>query len=98
MESGRTACDKARVRARAGRRAAHLQQAHLRGHVPRLPHRVLVRGRQPRVAQRRAVGSAHDALSEKKVAEERGDEQVLQVGGRSGGVPGSQPGRVSGGA
>ena len=54
-----------------------LADAHVKGQIPRLPQRVLVRGRQRGIRDGRAVQALHDALGEKKVSEEAGDEQVL---------------------
>ena len=55
----------------------HLQQAHLRRHVPGLPHGVLVRGREAGVGGGGAVGGTEDPLRQQEVPEERGHQQVL---------------------
>ena len=46
----------------------------------RLPHGVLVHGGQAGEGRRRAAGRAHDALRQQEVAEQRGHEQVLNIG------------------
>jgi hypothetical protein len=60
------------------RPAPRLQQARLRRHVPRLPHRVLMRGRQTRVTDGSAVRGAHDAFRQQEVPEQRRHQQVLR--------------------
>ena len=54
-----------------------LEEAQLGGKVPGVPHGVLVRRWEPRVAHWRAVGRPHDAFCQQEVAEEGGDQQVL---------------------
>jgi len=57
-----------------------LQQTHLCGQVPGVPHGVLVCGWQAGVAHWAAGTGGHDALSKEEVAEQGGDQQVLREG------------------
>lgn len=59
-----------------------LQQAHLCGQVPGVPHGVLVRWGQAWVGDGAAAAGCHDALSQQEVAEQGRDQQVLRGGGR----------------
>lgn len=60
------------------RSRGQLQEAHLGGHVPGLPHGVLVGGRQPWPGHGGAAGGAHDALRQQKVPEQARHQQVLR--------------------
>ncbi len=54
-----------------------LQEAHLSGHVPGLPHGVMMCGWQAGIGNGAACRRPHDTLCQQEVAEETGHQQVL---------------------
>ena len=55
-----------------------LQEAHLSGHVPGLPHGMVVGGGQAGVGEGGAGRGPHDALCQQEVAEQAGHQKILQ--------------------
>ena len=68
---------KKRVEDSMGGVLRQLQEAHLGGHVPGLPHGMVVGGRQAWIGQGGASAGPHHALRQQEVAEEAGHQQIL---------------------